>query len=289
MLRVEFAKQTRRMRTFIVAAICIVVPFLIALGTRLAGNNNGGGGGGGGGDGSNGLDFVSHQSGLVVGVLSLSFTSVLLIPIVFSIFAGEPVASEAKWGSLRYLLIRPVSRPKVLGAKLLVALSLAVAAVVLIPVVGTISGIAFFGFHPVETLSVAGGQGQPIKLGPVGIVTLSTTTTLLRLLFSTAYVMFATLSVVGVAILVGVVTENTLAAMASGIGLYIVSAILDAISGLSRIHPVLPVHYLEAWTNLFVPGESLPGLTKGVLVAAIWFFVPLLFAFRVFQRKDILS
>ena len=272
MIAVEFAKQIRRVRTWVVAAICVIIPFLIGLGFELGGNKNGGGG--------DGLNFVTHQSGIVIGVLALSFSSVLLIPIVFAIFTGEPIASEARWGSLRYLLIRPVARPKVLASKLSVSVVLAVAAAVLIPITGTIVGIGFFGLHPIHTFGIS--SGSPI-------LTLSVGGSLARLLLATAYTLFSMLSVVGVATLVGVATENALAAMASGIGLYIVSAILDALPGLRRIHPILPVHYLEAWTHLFLPGGSLGGMTRGVISAAIWGVVPLVLAFCVFQRKDILS
>jgi ABC-2 type transport system permease protein len=271
MIAVEFAKQIRRVRTWVVAAICVIIPFLIGLGFELGGNKNGGGG--------DGLNFVTHQSGIVIGVFALSFSSVLLIPIVFAIFTGEPIASEARWGSLRYLLIRPVARPKVLASKLSVSVVLAVAAAVLIPITGTIVGVGFFGLHPIHTFGISGGSP---------ILTLSVGGSLARLLLATAYTLFSMLSVVGVATLVGVATENALAAMASGIGLYIVSAILDALPGLSRIHPLLPVHYLEAWTHLFVPGGSLEGMGRGAISAAIWGVVPLVLAFRLFQRKDVL-
>lgn len=286
MIAVEYAKQVRRVRTWIIAAICVIVPFLIGLGIYLSP----GGGHGGGGDNGNGLSFVSQQSGLVVGIIALSFTSVLLIPIVFAIFTGEPIASEARWGSLRYLLVRPVARPRVLASKLLVAVTLAVAAALLIPIAATIVGTGFFGWHPVQTYGLGASTSGPLAgIFPVHVVTFSPGAALARLALGSLYVLFSTMSVVGVATLVGVATENTLAAMASGIGLYIVSAIIDAISGLSRIHPVLPVHYLEAWTHLFVPGSSLGAMVKGAIVAAIWFVVPLAVAFRVFQRKDILS
>ena len=276
MIAVEFAKQVRRVRTWVVAAICIVIPFLIGLGFELGGNNNANGG--------NGLNFVTHQSGIVIGIFALSFSSVLLIPIVFAIFAGEPVASEARWGSLRYLLVRPVTRPRVLGSKLGVSIVLAVGTTLLIPITGTIVGIAFFGLHPVHTFGIGTGS----YVSGSSVVTLPIASALGRLLLATAYTLFSMLSVVGIATLVGVATENALAAMSSGIGLYIVSAILDALSGLSRIHPLLPVHYLEAWTNLFVPGTSLQGMLHGVISAGIWGVVPLLLAFRVFQRKDVL-
>jgi ABC-2 type transport system permease protein len=272
MIAVEFAKQIRRVRTWVVAAICVVIPVLIGLGFELSNNKNGGGGPGD-------LNFVTHQSGIVIGIFALSFSSVLLIPIVFAIFTGEPIASEARWGSLRYLLIRPVTRPKVLASKLGVSVVLAVAAAALIPITGTIVGIGFFGLHPIRTFGIA--TSSPV-------LSLSVGGSLARLLLATAYTLFSMLSVVGVATLVGVATENALAAMASGIGLYIVSAILDALPGLSRIHPLLPVHYLEAWTNLFVPGGSLEAMGRGVISAAIWGVVPVLLAFRVFQRKDIL-
>ncbi|MFZ2057266.1 MAG: ABC transporter permease [Acidimicrobiales bacterium] len=277
MIAVEFAKQVRRVRTWVVAAVCIVIPFLIGLGFELGGNNNTNGG--------NDLNFVTHQSGIVIGIFALSFSSVLLIPIVFAIFTGEPIASEARWGSLRYLLVRPVTRPRVLGSKLGVSLVLAVGTTVLIPITGTIVGIAFFGLHPVHTLVI--GSGSSVMSG-ASVMTLPIGSALARLLLATAYTLFSMLSVVGVATLVGVATENALAAMSSGIGLYIVSAILDALSGLSRIHPLLPVHYLEAWTNLFVPGGSLEGMLHGVISAGIWGVVPLFLAFRIFQRKDVL-
>jgi ABC-2 type transport system permease protein len=277
MIAVEFAKQIRRVRTWVVAAICVIIPFLIGLGFELGGNKNGGGG--------DGLNFVTHQSGIVIGIFALSFSSVLLIPIVFAIFTGEPIASEARWGSLRYLLVRPVTRPRVLGSKLGVSIVLAVGTTVLIPITGTIVGIAFFGLHPVHTFVI--GSGSSVVSG-ASVATLPIGSALGRLLLATAYTLFSMLSVVGVATLVGVATENALAAMSSGIGLYIVSAILDALPGLSRIHPLLPVHYLEAWTNLFVPGGSLEGMLHGVISAGIWGVVPLFLAFRIFQRKDIL-
>lgn len=283
MTAVEFAKQIRRVRTWVIAAICIVIPFLIGLGFELGGKRNQSGG-----DTGNGLSFVTHQSGIVVGIFALLFSSVLLIPIVFAIFTGEPIASEARWGSLRYLLIRPVSRPRVLASKLGVSVVLAVCAALLIPISGTIVGIAFFGLHPIQTFDVSGTLSSSGVFSTPTIVTFSVGDALLRLVLATAYTLFSMLSVVGVATLVGVATENVLAAMASGIGLYIVSAILDALSGLSRIHPLLPVHYLQAWTNLFVSGSSLQGMWHGVISAVIWGLVPLLLAFRVFQRKDIL-
>jgi len=172
---------------------------------------------------------------------------VLLIPIVFAIFTGEPVASEARWGSLRYLLIRPVTRARVLASKLGVSVVLAVVATVLIPIIGTIVGIGFFGLHPIHAFGI--GIGSPI-------LTLSVGDSLARLLLATAYTLFSMFSVSGSRPWSGGDRERP-GRHGFGHRLYIVSAILDALPGLRRIHPILPVHYLEAWTHLFLPGGSL--------------------------------
>jgi ABC-2 type transport system permease protein len=291
MIQVEFAKQLRRIRTVVVAAICVVVPVLIGVGSYLSSNDSSGGGGGG----DSSLQFATRHAGLVVGIESLSLASFLLIPIVFAIYAGDTVASEAKWGSLRYLLVRPVTRPRLLTSKLVVAAVLAVATAMLIPVVGTIVGVAFFGWHPIQTVALSGSAGGGASLGgflgapPVHFVTFSPGDAFARLLLASAYVLFGAVSVLGVSFLVGVATENTLAAVSAGIGVYIVSAIVEAISGLRSIRPVLPTTYLQGWSNLFVPGSAPTAMWHGVVVAAIWAVATIGLAYAVFRRRDIIS
>lgn len=64
---------------------------------------------------------LASQSGLLVPAAVLSATSGLLLIIIAGTFAGDSVASDASWGNLRYLLMRPVSRMRLLLAKTLVA------------------------------------------------------------------------------------------------------------------------------------------------------------------------
>jgi ABC-2 type transport system permease protein len=60
---------------------------------------------------------VTDTSGLTMPLIALNAMLLFLIPLAVAIFAGESVAAEAGWGGLRYLLIRPVSRTRVLAAK----------------------------------------------------------------------------------------------------------------------------------------------------------------------------
>ena len=76
--------------------------------------------------------------------------------------------------------------------------------------------------------------------------------------------------------------------MAAGIGTYIVSDILNAVSALHRIRPVLPTEYYDKWTQLFLPGSSLKPMLYGIEVQVVWIAVTIGLAFYIFSRKDIL-
>ncbi len=280
MIGAEFSKQLRRWRSRILLLVCLALTILIAIGI---GATTKGGAQPLGGD--SGLEVVFKQSGLTVGIAALLFTSGLLIPIVFAVSLGEPLASEARWGSLRYLLVRPVRRWRLLSAKIIVGLVLALCTALVIPVVATLIGTAYFGWHPMATL--AGSSATSGFVLPV-LTHLSTGAVTWRLLLATLYVVLGSGALVGIAVLVSVATENVLAAVSAGIGSYIVSDILNAVNALHRVRPVLPTEYYDRWTQLFRPGASLDGMVHGVEVQVCWIAVTMGLAFYIFSRKDIL-
>lgn len=280
MIGAEFSKQLRRWRSRILLLVCVALTVLISVGigaTTKAGVQHLGA--------NSGLGVVLNQSGLAVGIAALLFTSGLLIPIVFAVSLGEPLASEARWGSLRYLLVRPVARGRLLLAKILVGLVLALGTAIVIPLIATLIGTAYFGWHPIATVS---GASPISSFGLPVLEHLSAGAVSWRLVLATLYVALGSGALVGIAVLVSVATENVLAAVAAGIGSYIVSDILNAVSALHRIRPVLPTEYYDKWTQLFLPGASLSGLVHGVEVQVCWLAVTMGLAFYIFSRKDIL-
>ena len=70
--------------------------------------------------------------------LFVSAGFLLVVPV--ALFCGDTVASEASWSSLRYLLAAPVPRARLLWSKLVVALGLSLAAMVLLPLVALAVG-----------------------------------------------------------------------------------------------------------------------------------------------------
>ena len=61
-------------------------------------------------DGEGRLLFLASQTGLILPAFALRITSAFLLVIVVALFGGDAIAGEASWGNLRYMLMRPISR-----------------------------------------------------------------------------------------------------------------------------------------------------------------------------------
>ena len=72
------------------------------------------------------------------------------------------MASEASWGSLRYLLAIPVPRARLLGVKLVVALGYSLTALLTLAGTALLVGTLRYGWHPLGSTVAAeipAGQG----------------------------------------------------------------------------------------------------------------------------------
>ena len=284
MMTVEFAKQLRRVRTYVGFAVCLGIPIITALAIDLAHPSPAR---------ERRVDVLAaiKTSGINVGLVVLSSATGLLLPVIVSLFVGESVAGEARWGSLRYLLVRPISRMRLLAAKLTVGTSLSFAACIVVTLTGLVVGVALLGWHPVSS---AGVERFASGSSPAGVakslgVTFSQWSAVGRLALSTLYVFWSMGGVIGFAFFLSVATDSTFGSVAGGAGLYIVSLIIDALPGTQSFRPYLPTHYLQAWNALFVSPVPTHDLVRGVLVQLPYLLVPLAVAWLVFRRKDILT
>ena len=116
LIQTELSKQVRRPRTWVALGFLVIVPVIITVALKLNPPDLGGDEGRGGQ-----FFFLATQSGLFLPVAALRVMSAFFLVVVICMFAGDAVASEAGWGNLRYLLARPVSRGRLLTAKLFVA------------------------------------------------------------------------------------------------------------------------------------------------------------------------
>ena len=263
MIAVEARKQAWRLRTYIGFGLVALIPIIFAVAFRANPPHGSGPG-----------FFDLTASGINIPIAALAAESAFLLIIVVSLFAGDSVSGEATWGTLRYLLVRPVSRNRVLGCKLVVASGLALGATFLIPIVGLTVGTLAFGWHPIMTPSLTLlSQGSAIG----------------RLVLSTLYVAWSQAAYISFAFMLSTMTDTAFAAVAGGVGLGVVSQILNNISALNGTSYVYPTHYLNAWQDLFFQQARSSEMVRGALLQVPYVVVFLGIAWWWFNRKDVLS
>jgi ABC-2 type transport system permease protein len=275
LVRTEFTKATRRTRTLIISALLVGLPTLIVVAIHARSNRDNG-------DNAEGLFRLARQSGLLIPAAVLSAMSGFLLVVVAGTFAGDSVAGDAAWGNLRYLLMRPVSRDRLVVAKGLVAGVLIWACTFLVAVAALVGGVALFGSHTVTVPGVPGLGGLP------GFQ-LDTTTLLVRLLIATAYVAFGFTALLAIGTLFSTLTDTATGAVGATIGAYIVFEILDGITQLGTVRYGFPTHYLSAWQSMFTQNRYSQDMLAGIIVQLVYLIVFGTAAVLWFRAKDIRS
>ena len=92
--------------------------------------------------------------------IALSLLLILVLPVVVAVVAGDSIAGEAGYGTLRYLLAVPAGRTRLLVVKYATIVVWAMAAVFIVSAVALIVGAILFPVGPVTLLS-----GDTVSLG----------------------------------------------------------------------------------------------------------------------------
>jgi ABC-2 type transport system permease protein len=279
-IRIELEKQWRRPRTILtLAALALfTVVLTIVLGASGARKVER--------VGDIPLLVVPNSSGFSVPVIALSSTMKFFLPLAVAIFAGESVAGEAGWGSLRYALAGSVSRSRYLFSKLVVALLFSVVAVVLVPLAALAVGTIAFGWHPFTAI-----DGSSSSALHSTVVMFGTGATLGRLAVGTAYVAGGMASIFAFAFLLSTITTRPFAAVAGGVGLTIVSRVLngDYLPGVAVLNPYMPNNDVDLWQHFFQQPAQTSGMVHFLTLQVIYVTVFLSVAWWWFMRKDILT
>jgi len=270
-LRTELVKNLRRPRTYVAYGILVVIPVIMAIAIHLnppsVPDREGGGG----------FLFLSFVSGLLLPAFALRITSALILVIVVALFGGDAIAGEANWGNLRYLLMRPIGRGRLVFSKFVVAVFCAWVAVLLVAVTALIAGVITFG-------------GEPINLTLGNFVTAQSTSAILgHLAVATVFVAWNLTGVVAFCFMVSCMTDAPFGAIFAGVGLYFTSLILDQITSLGSIRYGLPTHYFDSWFDLVSRGQWSADMWRGALLQLAYIAVFFVVALWWFKRKDIKS
>lgn len=268
----ELFKALKRLRTYVVFAIVIGIPVIMTIAVHANPPDSRGGNGPAGG-----LFYLATQTGLIMPAAALRLMSGFLLVIVVAVFGGDAMAGDASSGNLRYVLMRPIRRGRLVVAKFTAAMVCAWLATLLVVVAGVVAGGIAFGFGSLSVPFITSlSQGTGELLVHLGI--------------ATGYVAWSLTGVVAFAFLVSCTTDAPAGAIFAGVGLYITSSILDAIESVpSGIRNILPTHYFDSWIDMFTRNQVSSDMARGALLQFGYIAVFLAVGYWWFGRKDILS
>ena len=270
-IRVEFRRQLTRKRTLVAFLLILALPLIVVAAVKFGPSSDGGGGFG---DGDLDLVGLATAGGWNFALTMVFFASGFLLLILIAMFCGDTVASEASWSTLRYLLISPVPRRRLLFSKLTVALILSAISILILIVVSYLIGLIAFG---------SGALSTPTA-GPF-----TETEAFLRIFAIGTYVFLSLLFAAGIAFLMSVITDIPLAAVGTAVVVVIVSNILGAIEALGALREWLPTNFANAWIGFLNEDIEWTDINRGISYSVISFLILITIAVLKFDRKDITS
>ncbi|CAM3327156.1 ABC transporter permease [Stackebrandtia soli] len=267
----EFRRQLTRRRTQWTLILLALLPVVLYIAFSVGAGDNGR-------DDDSGnafalADFATLGAANFT-LFGLLVSSSFLIIVVVALFCGDTVASEAGWGSLRYLLAVPVPRGRLLAVKLAVGLTFSALSMLILTGSLLLVGTLAYGWEPLR--APLGGE-------------LAASEAVWRVLGVAGYLAITLVVVAGLAFLLSVLTDAPLAAVGGAVMLHIVSNILNAVTALGDLRDVLPTRYAQSWLGLLSSPAQFDDMVRGTVTSFAYAAVFIAVAFWRFNRKDITS
>jgi ABC-2 type transport system permease protein len=268
MIRVELALLVWRRRTWASVVALAAVPVLIAVVLKVSKVAPPPG---------EGPAFLSEvlNNGTVFPLAALGIVLPVFLPVAVLMLAGDSVAGDASTGTLRYLLIRPVGRGRLLMAKMAAIVSYLLLAVGMVTVIAFCAGWLLFGLEPVQTLS----NGPPLPVSEACF----------RILLAGLYISASMLGVATIGLYLSVKARSGLAATLGALSVLVTAGVLDQLAAADAAQPFLPTHYWLAFVDLFRDPILWYNMQRGLAVQAAYVTVMFSLAWATFAAKDITS
>jgi ABC-2 type transport system permease protein len=266
LLASELKTLFRRRRTIAMLLALAAIPVLIAIAVRLSSTVPPG-------RGPAFLDRIT-QNGLFVAVTALLVSVPLFLPLTIGVVAGDTIAGEASLGTLRYLLVAPAGRIRLLLVKYAGALAFCLAAPITVALAGAAIGAALFPIGPVTLLS--GDVVQPPEAA-------------LRLVLIAAYLAVSLAGLSAIGLFISTLTVVPVGAMAATVVVSVASQIADQLPQLEWLHPWLFSHYWFGFADILRQPVLWDSFASNALLQAGYVAVFGALAYGRFATKDILS
>jgi ABC-2 type transport system permease protein len=263
-LRLVFGRRRNQALLVVVA----LFPLIIGIGLRLADQ--------GGNSGGPSVAFITQLAGngVFLSFIALTLLLILVMPLAMAVVAGDSMAGEAGYGTLRSLLAVPAGRVRLLTVKYATIVVFALAVTFLVAAVALATGAALFPIGPVTLLS-----GTTVPLADA----------MLRLVFVSLYVAaaMATLGMIGLAL--STLTEHAIGAIAALAIVVVTSEVVDNVPQFAAVHPYLPTHWWTSFDSLLRVPIDTTTLLRGLLSFAVYLVIFGLFTWARFTTADVTS
>lgn len=263
----EITVLFRRLRTWAMIGALALIPILIAVVVRVSSDDSAS---------SRGPAFLNSitQNGLFVSLTALTVAIPLFLPLTIGVVAGDTIAGEANLGTLRYLLVAPAGRIRLLLVKYAGAALFCLVATLTVVITGAIIGALLFPVGPVTLLS-GDTVGIPGYFG--------------RLLLLALYVTVSLMGLSAIGLFISTLTTIPVGAMAATAALAAVAQILGALPQLEWLHPWLFTNYWLGFADFLRQPIVWTSFIDNALLQLGYIAVFGALAYGRFSTKDILS
>jgi ABC-2 type transport system permease protein len=296
MIAVELVKLVRRLRTWLSVALICGLPLLVAVFiavTHLAPPP---------GQGSAFLSAVLDD-GQLYPAAALALVLPVFLPVSVAVVAGDSIAGEASSGTLRYLLARPVSRTRLLVAKLISVSTFVLIAVIAVTVTSYATGVLILGPSRASAVGTGSGISGSIAPGAGGAPTaglqaggsitslsgapLTFLDLIERVLGAMAFITVSMLGVAAIALFLSTLTDSAIGAALGSLAALVISEILVTLNAATAVQPYLPTRYWLAWIDFFRQPILWRDIQRGFLIQAVYVVVFLAAAWANFATRDV--
>lgn len=271
---VELRKLAARPRTWVTIALLCLLPSVVAVFlsvTELAPRP---------GQGPAFLAAVLGN-GALYPAAALGLILPVFLPVAVCVVAGDAIAGEAANGTLRYLLVRPVSRTALLVAKFVAVLAFTLVAVLAVAATAYVTGTQLLGRAPQNLTIAASTTVSGTGLTPGDLIW--------RTVLVIGYMSVSMMGVAALALLLSTLTDSPLAAALGGLALIVGSTVLVGLDSADSVRDLLPTRYWLSWIDLFRDPILWTDVRAGLIVQLGYVVVLLGAAWATFTTRDITS
>ena len=275
MIGVELRKLALRPRVWLSIGLLCLLPALVAVLLAVSDLAPPPGQGGA---------FLSAvmDNGALYPAAALAMVLPVFLPLAVAVFAGDAVAGEAATGTLRYLLVRPVARLRLLVAKMVALAVFVVVAIMFVVLSSLIVGLVLFG-------TGAEAVGQPGAVTSLSGLTLTPGELAVRLLAAIGYIAVSMLGFGSIALFFSTLSDSAIGAALAALAVLIASSILETLQAAAAIKPYLLTNYWLSWIDFFRDPVFWTNISSGLVLQAGYIALFFGAAWANFASKDITS